>query len=226
MNDVKELAQAAGLAAPRSDVDNLAFFQVRGDCLAPDVLDGDVLFAAWRPAPAAQAGLRLGDLAVFLLQDPGRDRVYAVLKRWQGLMAGPDGGWVSLCGNADALPLPASRVHLLATRVRLAFRGQGCSPNLLAGTVYAGLDLWFREDVARILASTHETMAASMRASAPLDPKTAGAYQQGFVDALRAVAVAFGVASPGSLPIRSELLSPGRRDEVFTTGARSPSGWE
>jgi len=97
MNDVKELAQAAGLAAPRSDVDNLAFFQVRGDCLAPDVLDGDVLFAAWRPAPASQAGLRLGDLAVFLLQEPGRDRVHAVLKRWQGSMAAGCTCWPPAC---------------------------------------------------------------------------------------------------------------------------------
>jgi hypothetical protein len=59
-----------------------------------------------------------------------------------------------------------------------------------------GLDLWFREDVARILASTHETMRASQRAMAPLDPELAATYRQGFADALRAVAVAFGVASP------------------------------
>ena len=229
MNDVKELAQAAGLAAPRNDVDNLAFFQVRGNCLTPEVQDGDVLFAAWRPAPASQAVLRQGDLAVFLLQEPARGRAYAVLKRWQGLMAGPNGGWVALCSNAGVQPFPTGRVHLLATHVRLALRGQGCSPNLLAGTIYAGLDLWFREDVARILASTHETMVASMRASAPLDPETAGAYQQGFVDALRAMAVAFGVASPGgrdASTIQGELLSSGRRDGLFTTQARSLSGWE
>jgi hypothetical protein len=59
-----------------------------------------------------------------------------------------------------------------------------------------GLDVWFQQDVARILASTHETMAASMRATAPLDAEIAEAYQRGFVDALRAVAVAFGVAGP------------------------------
>ena len=69
-----------------------------------------------------------------------------------------------------------------------------------------GLDLWFREDVARILASTHETMAASMRAAPPLHPETAESYQQGFVDALRAVAVAFGVAVPGQMP-RSPVVS-------------------
>jgi hypothetical protein len=56
-----------------------------------------------------------------------------------------------------------------------------------------GLDLWFREDVARILASTHETLRASAGAVAPLDEERAAAYQQGFEDALRAVGVAFGV---------------------------------
>ncbi|MBU0610228.1 MAG: hypothetical protein KKI08_20255, partial [Armatimonadetes bacterium] len=56
------------------------------------------------------------------------------------------------------------------------------------------------QDVARILASTHEAMAASMRAAPPLDPEMAGAYQQGFADALRAVGVAFGVALPVQLP--------------------------
>lgn len=59
-----------------------------------------------------------------------------------------------------------------------------------------GLDLWFREDVARILASTHETMAASLGAATPVDAEAADAYRQGFNDALRALAVAFGVAAP------------------------------
>ena len=229
MDKVTRLARAAGLAASRNDVDNLAFFQVRGDCLAPEVQDGDVLFAAWRPAPASQAGLRQGDLAVFLLQEPARGRTYAVLKRWQGLMAGLNGKWVALCSNAGVQPFPAGRVHLLATHVRLALRGQACSPNLLAGTIYAGLDLWFREDVARILASTHETMVASMRASAPLDPETAAAYQQGFVDALRALGVAFGVVPPGgrgTAAIQGELPAPGYRDGLFAAQARSWSTWE
>ena len=56
-----------------------------------------------------------------------------------------------------------------------------------------GLDLWFREDVARVLASTQEAMRNSLGAVAPADLKTAGAYQQGFVDAIRAVAFAFGI---------------------------------
>ena len=63
-----------------------------------------------------------------------------------------------------------------------------------------GLDLWFPDDVKRILASAYEAMAASMHASVPLDPEMAGVYQQGFVDALRVVGVAFGVAVPGQLP--------------------------
>jgi hypothetical protein len=60
-----------------------------------------------------------------------------------------------------------------------------------------GLDLWFREDVARILASTHEAMRGAMGATAPLDAESAETYQQGFADALKAVALAFGLAGPG-----------------------------
>jgi len=56
-----------------------------------------------------------------------------------------------------------------------------------------GLDMWFREDVARILASTEEAMNRSLGAVSPLDSEGAGAYRQGFSDALQAVAVAFGV---------------------------------
>jgi hypothetical protein len=60
------------------------------------------------------------------------------------------------------------------------------------------LDLWFREDVTRILASAHETMRASTGPWSSVSPKLAATYQQGFVDALRAVGIAFGVAAPGS----------------------------
>lgn len=62
-----------------------------------------------------------------------------------------------------------------------------------------GMDLWFREDVARILASTYETMRSST-AALQREGRSAGAsaYEQGFVDALRAMAVAFGLATPGS----------------------------
>jgi hypothetical protein len=60
------------------------------------------------------------------------------------------------------------------------------------------LDLWFREDVARILASSHETMQASTAGWSHVSPRLATAYQQGFGDALRAVGIAFGVAMPAS----------------------------
>jgi hypothetical protein len=58
------------------------------------------------------------------------------------------------------------------------------------------LDLWFREDVARVLWSAHEAMSASFQAAAPSRPGGANAYRQGFEDALQAAGVAFGVALP------------------------------
>lgn len=61
-----------------------------------------------------------------------------------------------------------------------------------------GLDMWFREDVTRTLASVLEVQRNSARALAPLDSEAAAAYQRGFVDALMAVAVAFGVRPPSS----------------------------
>ncbi len=62
-----------------------------------------------------------------------------------------------------------------------------------------GLDLWFREDVMRILASAHETMRRSTVATSPPGSALTNAYRQGFVDALRAVGVAFGVRLQGNL---------------------------
>jgi hypothetical protein len=58
-----------------------------------------------------------------------------------------------------------------------------------------GLDLWFREDVMRILASTYETMRASLSVAAPEGVGRTDAYERGFTDALRTVALAFGLAS-------------------------------
>jgi precorrin isomerase len=65
-----------------------------------------------------------------------------------------------------------------------------------------GLDLWFRQDVMRILAAAWETMQATAKGTrtgmAPTaeDP-LAQAYERGFEDALRAVGVAFGLAASG-----------------------------
>ena len=68
-----------------------------------------------------------------------------------------------------------------------------------------GLDLWFRQDVARILASTWETMHACTSAAAaegprpaPADERLAAVYRRGFEDALRAVGLAFGLAEGGN----------------------------
>ena len=59
-----------------------------------------------------------------------------------------------------------------------------------------GLDMWFREDVQRILASVLETQRNAARAMPALDTEHAAAYQRGFFDALKAVAVGFGIAPP------------------------------
>lgn len=61
------------------------------------------------------------------------------------------------------------------------------------------LDLWFREDVARILASAWETMRSSLAGRSPADPEQDDAYRQGFEDALRSVGIAFGIATPSKL---------------------------
>ena len=69
-----------------------------------------------------------------------------------------------------------------------------------------GLDVWFREDVTRILASVWETQRRGAAAVTPLDVEYAAAYQRGFVDAIRAVAVGFGIAPPARVGPRSETL--------------------
>jgi hypothetical protein len=71
-----------------------------------------------------------------------------------------------------------------------------------------GLDVWFRQDVARILASTQETLAQAQGAVPPLDPERAGAYQQGFADALQSVALAFGLDDPGLVPAPRTFSGP------------------
>ncbi len=80
-----------------------------------------------------------------------------------------------------------------------------------------GLDLWFREDVTRILASTHETMRASTGRIGSSDSELLDAYQQGFVDALRALSIAFGVGTPGS-PVQGR---PARVDQIIDVGSDS-----
>jgi hypothetical protein len=83
------------------------------------------------------------------------------------------------------------------------------------------LDLWFREDVTRILASAHETMRASTAGWSSVSPELAATYQQGFVDALRAVGIAFGVAAPGS---PRQVRHPQSVQTVEAEG--HPTGWD
>ncbi len=76
-----------------------------------------------------------------------------------------------------------------------------------------GLDLWFRQDVARILAATWQTMRATSEGTrlgpgAASNDGAARAYQQGFEDALRAVGVAFGLAEGTSGTNRTAEIPP------------------
>ena len=57
-----------------------------------------------------------------------------------------------------------------------------------------GLDIWYREDCQRILASVLESHRSALNAAPALDTEHAAAYQRGFTDAMRAVAVGFGLA--------------------------------
>jgi hypothetical protein len=67
-----------------------------------------------------------------------------------------------------------------------------------------GLDLWFRQDVARILAATCETMQVTHKETrgevvTERDEEIARAYMKGFEDALKSVSIAFGLTEGGSL---------------------------
>lgn len=80
-----------------------------------------------------------------------------------------------------------------------------------------GLDLWFQPDVIRLLNAVHETMASTASAVGRQSELQA-AYRQGFTDALRALALAFGVSAPSSSSARpmvvdgdaERLVSPNR----------------
>jgi len=77
-----------------------------------------------------------------------------------------------------------------------------------------GLDLWFREDVARILAATHEAMRAVTDATASPGDDESAAYRQGFTDALRSVGIAFGVCLPA--PTKPGARGEGRGEQERT----------
>ena len=75
------------------------------------------------------------------------------------------------------------------------------------------LDMWFRDEVTRILASVLEAQRNNAIAITPLDAEYATAYQRGFCDALKAVAVGFGIAPPTTerLVTRRGVNDNGRR---------------
>jgi len=105
------------------------------------------------------------------------------------------------------------------------------------------LDLWFRADVARILQATHEAMCSTAAVmgvgvadNAPGLERAAG-YRLGFGAALRAVAMAFGLAeldrwqvvgtpqvAPSRMVVDGELVGVvgrepwARRGDSFLTG--------
>jgi hypothetical protein len=55
------------------------------------------------------------------------------------------------------------------------------------------LACWFRDDVTRLLASVAEAADSTSEAFPSTEPQLAEAYRRGFADAIRAVAVGFGV---------------------------------
>ena len=66
-----------------------------------------------------------------------------------------------------------------------------------------GLDLWFRDDVTRILASAAESGRATTEALALSVPDGAATYQRGYTDALRVVSLAFGLSVPQNHQVRA-----------------------
>jgi len=79
------------------------------------------------------------------------------------------------------------------------------------------LDLWFREDVLRILASMHETMRSAL-AVASGDGQEVDAhhltftdgYEQGFTNALRVLSLSFGLATADGAPgSQGRMSGPG-----------------
>lgn len=58
------------------------------------------------------------------------------------------------------------------------------------------LNMWFQEDVARILSSVAISMSSGLEAGTTDDEARRQAYAKGSSDTLRAVAVAFGIIKP------------------------------
>lgn len=63
------------------------------------------------------------------------------------------------------------------------------------------LEVWYKNDIARILTSTQIAMVAALRTNPPLDPERAEAYLRGVADAIGAVAAAFGLTAAAAVPM-------------------------
>jgi hypothetical protein len=160
-------------------------FRVQGDCQTPLINPGDVIqgedVAKWGTDPNLE---------------PWRDGELVVLR-----MPAAGGHPSKLHRVSGSEPV---RAFVLARNMELIE-----DPGGVLDPVHAGLDLWFREDVARILAATLEAMRSSQAATIINED-----YQQGFGDALHAVAVAFGVAAPSQWSA-GRLPAPASRGRVI-----------
>lgn len=58
-----------------------------------------------------------------------------------------------------------------------------------------GLDIWFREDIVRILRGISETLECAMRAAEVSGDSYAEGYRRGHADAIAATAECFGVGA-------------------------------
>jgi hypothetical protein len=104
-----------------------------------------------------------------------------------------------------------------------------------------GLDLWFRRDVARILAATWAAMQSMTQYQSTLGPRqeaeddhlgavatsddrAVDAYQQGFADALRAVGVAFGLAESSGAARAGAIPASGCANESSYPAQVPPFG--
>lgn len=85
------------------------------------------------------------------------------------------------------------------------------------------LDVWFKDDIRNTLLALNETSRDTHARLAALaaDPSAAHEYRSGYGDALRAVAVAFGIATPQTS--EPEPVGAGHRFS-FPTDKRTETG--
>jgi len=77
-----------------------------------------------------------------------------------------------------------------------------------------GLIIFYQEDITRILAAALEQQRNTARSVTAIDGEYAAAYQRGFVDAVMALSVAFGVRVPCATRVvvaKPEMIDNGWR---------------